>query len=83
VRQARNVKPFCVKCHWECFRDPSQLFGLARYLIRHPIRTFITKRVDPVMLRLWGQDIRYYVKCDFFNGRKPMKKYDSYKNNKL
>jgi MoaA/NifB/PqqE/SkfB family radical SAM enzyme len=74
VRQTRNAKPFCVKCHWECFRDPSQLFGLARYLIRHPVRVFITKRVDPVMLKLWRRDIRYYIKCDFFNGRKPMKK---------
>jgi MoaA/NifB/PqqE/SkfB family radical SAM enzyme len=74
ARQARSTKAFCTKCHWECFRDPSQLFGLARHLIRHPVRALITKPIDPVMLKLWGQDIRYYIKCDFFNGRKPMKK---------
>jgi MoaA/NifB/PqqE/SkfB family radical SAM enzyme len=71
VRQARKAKPLCAKCHWECFRDPSQLFGIARYIIRHPVRAFITQRIDPAMLKLWGRDIRYYIKCDFFNGRKP------------
>ncbi|MDR1908906.1 MAG: radical SAM protein, partial [Spirochaetaceae bacterium] len=34
IRRGRGARPFCLKCHWECFRDPSQLFGMARYMIR-------------------------------------------------
>jgi hypothetical protein len=60
-----------MKCHWECFRDPSQLFGLARYMIRHPVLCFIKKRIDPRMLKLWFADMGYYIRNDFFNGRKP------------
>jgi hypothetical protein len=26
------------------------------------------------MLKLWFADIRYYIRNDFFNGRRPMKK---------
>jgi MoaA/NifB/PqqE/SkfB family radical SAM enzyme len=73
IRRGRKLKPSCMKCHWECFRDPSQLFGLARYMIRHPLCCFIKKEIDPRMLRLWFDDIRYYIRCDFFNGRKPPK----------
>ncbi|MDR2110424.1 MAG: hypothetical protein LBP32_03870, partial [Spirochaetaceae bacterium] len=69
--QGRRRKPFCMKCHWECFRDPSQLFGLARYMIRHPVLCFIKKRIDPRMLKLWFADMGYYIRNDFFNGRKP------------
>jgi MoaA/NifB/PqqE/SkfB family radical SAM enzyme len=74
IRRGRKLKPFCLKCHWECFRDPSQLFGLARYLIRHPVSCFIKKQIDPRMLRLWFADIRYYIRHDFFNGRRPLRK---------
>jgi hypothetical protein len=80
VRQTRRSKPSCKKCHWECFSDPSQLFGIARYLVRHPVRgvfrkEFTTgKQGDPVMLKLWLEDIKYYMRHDFFDGRRPMKK---------
>ncbi|MDR1948565.1 MAG: radical SAM protein [Spirochaetaceae bacterium] len=70
INQGRKVKPFCLKCHWECFRDPSQLFGVARYMIRHPLRCFVKKEIDPAMLKLWFADIGYYIRCDFFNGRR-------------
>jgi hypothetical protein len=73
IRRGRKLKPFCRKCHWECFRDPSQLFGLARYMIRHPVLCFVKKTTDPRMLRLWFADMAYYIRNDFFNGRKPMK----------
>jgi MoaA/NifB/PqqE/SkfB family radical SAM enzyme len=79
IRQAGKAKPFCKKCHWECFADPSQLFGMARYLVRHPIRAFLKKEFgaerfkDPIMLKLWLLDIKYYVHNDFFDGRRPMK----------
>jgi hypothetical protein len=80
VRQTRRSKPSCQKCHWECFSDPSQLFGIARYLARHPVRgafkkEFTTeKQGDPVMFQLWIEDIKYYMRHDFFDGRRPMKK---------
>jgi MoaA/NifB/PqqE/SkfB family radical SAM enzyme len=69
--QGRRRKPFCAKCHWECFRDPSQLFGLARYMIRHPVLCFIKKRLDPRMLKLWFADMGYYIRNNFFDGRRP------------
>jgi hypothetical protein len=73
IRRGRKIKPSCLKCHWECFRDPSQLFGMARYMIRHPLRCFIKKEIDPRMRKLWFDDIGYYIRCDFFNGRRPPK----------
>jgi hypothetical protein len=73
VRRGRESKPFCMKCHWECFRDPSQLFGLARYMIRHPFLCLVKKLIDPRMLRLWFADMSYYIRHDFFNGRRAMK----------
>jgi len=66
-------KPHCMKCHWECFRDPSQLFGIAHYVINHPIQVFIKKKIDPVMIKFWMEDLKYYLKHDFFNGRIPPK----------
>jgi len=73
VTRHGREKPYCMKCHWECFRDPSQLFGIARYIIKHPIRVFIAKKLDPMMLKLWFKDIKYYIRNDFFDGRKPPK----------
>jgi hypothetical protein len=80
VHQTRKLKPSCRKCHWECFSDPSQLFGMARYLVRHPVRGLlkkefgIEKRKDSRMFKLWLEDIKYYIRNDFFDGRRPMKK---------
>jgi hypothetical protein len=68
-----NQQPFCEKCHWECFMDPSQLFGILRQAIRHPFKTWFGKAPDREMLRLWFGDVKYYLACDFFNGRKPPK----------
>jgi MoaA/NifB/PqqE/SkfB family radical SAM enzyme len=69
-------QPFCKKCHWECFMDPSQLFGIFRYAIRHPFKTHFGTALDRQMLRLWFGDIKYYLACDLFDGRKPPKKRD-------
>jgi hypothetical protein len=69
VRQAASSQANCIKCHWECFRDPSQLFGIARSMLRHPIQTFIKNQIDPTIRRLWFEDIKYYIACDFFDGR--------------
>jgi MoaA/NifB/PqqE/SkfB family radical SAM enzyme len=65
-------KPFCEKCHWECFMDPSQLFGILRYAIRHPFRAFFGN--GRRMPRLWFEDLKYYLACDLFDGRKPPKR---------
>ncbi len=69
AKENGKEKPSCMRCHWECFRDPSQLFGIARYSIRHPIRVFFQKKLDPVMLKQWIGDLKYYIKHDFFDGR--------------
>ncbi|MCL1792127.1 MAG: radical SAM protein [Peptococcaceae bacterium] len=74
VRQTAKEKPHCLKCHWECFRDPSQLFGLARYMIRHPFSTLILRQPDSRLLNLWFGDLRYYIKHNFFDGRTPFEK---------
>jgi MoaA/NifB/PqqE/SkfB family radical SAM enzyme len=70
LRKPRNgQKPFCKKCRWECFMDPSQLFGILRQAIRG-----FGKALDRQMLRLWFADVKYYLACDLFDGRKPPKK---------
>jgi hypothetical protein len=54
--------------------DPSQLFGILRQAIRHPFKTCFGKALDREMLRLWFGDVKYYLACDFFNGRRPPKR---------
>ncbi|MDR3144791.1 MAG: radical SAM protein [Treponema sp.] len=71
---AGDQQPFCEKCHWECFMDPSQLFGVLRYVIRHPLKTYFGRALDRQLLRLWFEDARYYLACDLFDGRKPPKR---------
>jgi MoaA/NifB/PqqE/SkfB family radical SAM enzyme len=66
-----GLRPYCKKCHWECFMDPSQLFGILRYMIRHPCKTWFGKALDRRMLRLWFADVKYYLACGLFDGRKP------------
>jgi hypothetical protein len=71
LRKSRNRRrPFCGKCHWECFMDPSHLFGIFRYVIRHPFKAYFGKVLDRNMLRLWFADVKYYLACGFFDGRK-------------
>jgi hypothetical protein len=65
---------FCKKCHWECFMDPSQLFGMFRYAIRHPLKVLAGKVPDRLLLRLWLGDLKYYLGCGLFDGRKPPRK---------
>jgi MoaA/NifB/PqqE/SkfB family radical SAM enzyme len=67
-------QPFCEKCHWECFMDPSQLFGILRRVIRHPLKVLAGKVLDRRLLRLWLGDLKYYLGCGLFDGRKPPRK---------
>jgi MoaA/NifB/PqqE/SkfB family radical SAM enzyme len=67
-------QPFCKKCHWECFMDPSRFLGILRYVIRHPFKAYFGKVLDRQMLRLWFGDVKYYLACGFFDGRKGPKR---------
>jgi hypothetical protein len=72
-QEPEGRRPFCKKCHRECFMDPSQLFGIFRYMIRHPRHACFGKALDRRMLRLWFEDVKYYLACDLFDGKKPPK----------
>jgi MoaA/NifB/PqqE/SkfB family radical SAM enzyme len=72
-QRPEGLRPYCKKCHWECFMDPSQLFGMFRYVIRHPCNAWFGKALDRRMLRLWFADVKYYLACGLFDGRKPPK----------
>jgi MoaA/NifB/PqqE/SkfB family radical SAM enzyme len=61
----------CRRCDWECFRDPSTLFGPLLELVASPldlIRRIISR---PGELGAWAEDLRYYRACGFFDGRQP------------
>lgn len=71
LQRVQGRKPDCFLCHWECFRDPSQLFGIARYLIRHPIQALARPGLDPTLRKLWLEDLLYSLRCGLFDGRSP------------
>ncbi len=62
----------CLRCDWECFRDPSELCAPLLQSLRHPLRLSRQMYRDPVYRKLWVQDLRYYQACGFFDGREPM-----------
>jgi hypothetical protein len=68
---ARRNDGDCRKCDWECFRDPSELFGPIGDLMTRPGRLVSKIIHDRELLRLWCKDLRYFRACDFFSGRKP------------
>lgn len=59
----------CILCDWECFRDPSELFGILTQGLRNPLSLVTTHSRSGEFYRLWLKDLRYYKDCDFFNGR--------------
>lgn len=61
----------CRRCDWECFRDPSELFGPFMQGLSNPLGLLRKFRQDREYLALWKQDLRYYQACSFFDGRKP------------
>ncbi|MCA8959785.1 MAG: radical SAM protein [Planctomycetes bacterium] len=61
----------CTRCDWECFRDPSELFGPVLELLERPIDLLQRFRHDRTFARLWWDDLRYYRACDLFDGRRP------------
>ncbi len=69
---ALDRKKECSLCDWECFRDPSELFGPIVQGLRDPLSLFNRYRLQKPALRAWWQDIRYARACNFFDGRKPL-----------
>jgi MoaA/NifB/PqqE/SkfB family radical SAM enzyme len=61
----------CLRCDWECFRDPSELCAPFLQALNHPLKLGRQMHRDKPYRRLWLDDIRYYRACDFFNARKP------------
>lgn len=62
----------CRRCDWECFRDPSELFGPMTTAISSPREMLRKFKARPDFFRLWVEDLRYYLICDTFDGTKPM-----------
>jgi MoaA/NifB/PqqE/SkfB family radical SAM enzyme len=65
-----NRKAACRLCEWECFRDPSELFGPLIDLVNAPLQLLKKIKEDHWFYRIWFDDLRYYRACDFFDGRK-------------
>lgn len=61
----------CTLCDWECFRDPSELFGPLLQGVSDPRGLIGRVLRDPAYFRIWMKDLRYYRACDLFDGRKP------------
>ena len=59
----------CRMCDWECFRDPSELFGPILQSVSNPFELIKKMKNDFQYFRLWWDDFKYYRACDFFNGR--------------
>lgn len=61
----------CDKCDWECFRDPSELFGPLVMLREKPSRLIRHAISEPAFYKAWIEDIGYYFACELFDARKP------------
>lgn len=64
-----NGKGVCRRCDWECFRDPSELFGPILQGLSRPLALLRNYRDDNEFYRLWRQDLLYARACHFYNGR--------------
>jgi hypothetical protein len=61
----------CRQCDWECFRDPSELFGPLLEIFSNPLGLIRRMAGRPRTLASWAGDLFYYRACGFFNGRQP------------
>ena len=68
---SRSADTPCLACDWECFRDPSELFGPITDILAGPSGWRRLLRTDATQRRLWLTDLRYFAACDFFDGRRP------------
>ena len=62
-------KAVCHKCDWECFRDPSALFGPFLEGAMSPVQLYRKFYKDREYFALWREDLKYYEACQLFNGR--------------
>lgn len=69
--KGQNSSLICHQCDWECFRDPSELFGPLLELTSKPLALLRRATRDGHYFRLWMRDLKYYQACDLFHGRKP------------
>ena len=67
----RTGKPFCRRCDWECFRDPSELFGPVTSPGRRSLPAARLLAGSDHRMQLWWEDVRYARACDLFDGRRP------------
>ncbi|SEA26667.1 Radical SAM superfamily enzyme, MoaA/NifB/PqqE/SkfB family [Desulfuromusa kysingii] len=68
IHSVENRKE-CRQCDWECFRDPSELFSPLTGLRQSPLQLLQRWRNDRRFFQLWLEDLRYYRRCHYFNGR--------------
>ncbi|XPS83182.1 radical SAM domain protein [Desulfosarcina variabilis str. Montpellier] len=61
----------CRQCDWECFRDPSEMFGPLLEIFSNPLSTMRRIVMKPKQFGTWAVDLRYYRACNFFDGRRP------------
>jgi MoaA/NifB/PqqE/SkfB family radical SAM enzyme len=61
----------CRQCDWECFRDPSELFGPLLAAFSNPLGLLRRVADEPGGLATWAVDLSYYMACGLFNGRRP------------
>ncbi len=66
-----NGKEGCRLCDWECFRDPSELFGPLLQARSSPVGLLKKLMSDPEYLAVWREDLSYYRACNLFDGRRP------------
>lgn len=59
-----TAKPSCDRCDWECFRDPSELFGPVMDVFSRPLSLAKRFFADPAYRRTWIEDMRYALACD-------------------
>ncbi len=70
----RKEKRTCTKCHWECFFDPDQFIGTLRHLLAHPLTSLPAALRNPQLRSRLMFDMRYFLACDFLDGRRPPNK---------
>ena len=69
--KAVNTHTTCSQCDWECFRDPSILFGPLLALLARPVKAVTRFFAHPGFFKLWLADLRYYRACNFFRCTSP------------
>jgi hypothetical protein len=63
---AKRSRAGCLRCDWECFRDPSHLMAPLSDLFRRPDHSLRWVVKDRRSLRTWRDDLRYYSARGYF-----------------